>query len=100
VSNKPLELTKQPYHPLLTAGGRVRLYTVNLYPNPTAPLTPYPKSGRESPVAAKSHLHQHVALPHLQHLAQHFARLHHAHLWAPMKLQKQRARELRAQLAS
>jgi hypothetical protein len=31
--HKPLDLTIHPNHPLLTAGGRVRLYTVNLYPN-------------------------------------------------------------------
>jgi hypothetical protein len=46
--NKRLDLTIKPKHPVLGAGGRVCLYTVNLYPNPTAPLIPlYPK--RQNP---------------------------------------------------
>jgi hypothetical protein len=55
----------------LTYLGRVAgsAYTVNLYPNPTAPLTPLcPKS----PVAAKSHLHAHERL----HVAQRLPRPH------------------------
>jgi hypothetical protein len=49
----------------LGAGGRVRLCTVILYPNPTAPLTPLCPLGRREgkPVAAKAHL------PHVLHAA-------------------------------
>jgi hypothetical protein len=36
----PFELIIKPNQPLLAAGGRVRLYTVHLYPNPTR--APYP----------------------------------------------------------
>jgi hypothetical protein len=39
--NKPFELTIKPNHPSLGAGGRVRLYPVNLYPNPKRALSPH-----------------------------------------------------------
>jgi hypothetical protein len=50
--------------PPLGAGGRVRLYTVNLYPNPTAPLVPlYLKSRRSLTSLAQELLCGRALLP-------------------------------------
>jgi hypothetical protein len=70
---KPLQLTIKPNHPLLGAGGSVRLYIQGTcYPNPTAPLTSvYPKSpvGETSSGEVKPHLSEPARSPALPRLA-------------------------------
>jgi hypothetical protein len=53
----PFELTIKPNHPLLGAGGRVRLHSEPVSLPNRAPCPPVSKvTGRGKPVAAKPHL--------------------------------------------